>query len=181
MADRYDDRYEDESPPRRRGGSRRQRGRPARYRDRTGSDEWEEREPGRHDYGWRRRQGEERDDTDVYAREDTISFRGTRTPDYSWPPLQAGPHTGKGPKGYQRSDESVFEDACGRLSDHGWLDAGDIEVRVENGEVILEGTVPDRRSKRLAEDLVAGVRGVWDVHNRLRVPREGELGKENVD
>jgi hypothetical protein len=96
MADRYDDRYEDERPPRGRSGSGRQRGRPGRYRDRTGSDEWEEREPGRHDYGWRRHRDEERDDTDVYAREDTISFRGTRTPDYSWPPLQAGPHAGRG-------------------------------------------------------------------------------------
>jgi hypothetical protein len=181
MADRYDDRYEDERPPRGRSGSGRQRGRPGRYRDRTGSDEWEEREPGRHDYGWRRHRDEERDDTDVYAREDTSSFRGTRTPDYSWPALQAGPHAGKGPKGYQRSDESIFEDACGRLSDHGWLDASDIEVQVDTGEVTLEGTVTDRRSKRLAEDLVASVSGVWDVHNRLRVPRDGEQSRADVE
>jgi osmotically-inducible protein OsmY len=53
------------------------------------------------------------------------------------------------------------------LTYHGYLDASEIEVEVTQDEVTLSGTVPDRRSKRLAEDLAASVRGVWDVHNRL--------------
>jgi osmotically-inducible protein OsmY len=33
----------------------------------------------------------------------------------------------------------------------------------------FEGEVVDRPSKRLAEDLVEGLAGVVDVHNRLRI------------
>lgn len=177
MADRdndWDDR--DDRPPYGRGRGRgpgQGRGRGHGRGRGKGRRAWQESEPVRNDYGWRRDFPQDDDEHDVYAREDTISYRGTRTPDYSWPLLQTGPHSGKGPRGYQRSDESIFEETCGRLSDSGWLDASDIEVRVENGDVTLEGTVADRRAKRLAEDLVADVRGVWDVHNRLRVPREG--------
>lgn len=106
------------------------------------------------------------------------SYTAERPPEYGYPTVQAGaepgPHTGKGPKGYQRSDESMFEDACEALSEHGYLDARNIELSVENGEITLEGDVPDRWSKRLAEDLAGSVRGVWDVHNRLRIPRPEE-------
>jgi hypothetical protein len=144
---------------------------PKSERHRGDHDEWAQ-IPTRRDFGWQREREDDR--TDVYAREDTISFRGTRTPDHSWPPLQAGPHRGKGPKGYQRSDASILEEACGRLSDDGWLDASDITVTVANSEITLEGSVADRNAKRRAEDLVAAVRGVWDVHNRLRVRRPDE-------
>jgi osmotically-inducible protein OsmY len=42
-------------------------------------------------------------------------------------------------------------------------------VQVENGEVILEGTVDSRPSKRMAEETAETVSGVHDVHNRLRI------------
>jgi len=38
----------------------------------------------------------------------------------------------------------------------------------------LEGTVDGRRAKRDAEEAVEHVRGVRDVHNRLRVRQEGQ-------
>jgi hypothetical protein len=82
---------------------------------------------------------------------------------------ESGPHTGRGPRGYQRSDERVYEEVCERLTEHGALDASGIEVRCENLEVTLEGTVSDRWSKRLAEEIAESARGVRDVHNRLRV------------
>ena len=50
-----------------------------------------------------------------------------------------------------------------------YLDATGIRVTVSGGEVSLDGVVRDRRSKRLAEDAAAAVRGVLDVQNRLRV------------
>jgi len=84
-----------------------------------------------------------------------------------------GLHTGKGPRGYQRSDERIREDLCDWLARHGDIDATDVDVEVQNREVTLEGVVASRREKRLAEDLAEGVFGVTEVHNRLRVRREG--------
>jgi osmotically-inducible protein OsmY len=80
-----------------------------------------------------------------------------------------GPHAGKGPKGWQRSDERIREDVCDRLEQHAHLDASELEVEVHNGEVTLRGSVDERRQKRLAEDLVESITGVKDVHNELRV------------
>jgi hypothetical protein len=92
-----------------------------------------------------------------------------------------GRFTGRGPKGYVRSDERIREDASDRLEQHGEIDASEIEVRVANGEVTLEGTVEDRRTKRLAEDIIETCPGVKQVHNRIRVQgigTEREKGSE---
>lgn len=80
-----------------------------------------------------------------------------------------GPHAGKGPRGYTRSDERIYEEVCDRLTEHGQLDATDISVEVKNGEVTLTGTTPDRAAKRLAEDISESVYGVRDVHNRIHL------------
>ena len=80
-----------------------------------------------------------------------------------------GRYTGRGPKNYTRSDDRIREDVSDRLEQHGEIDATEIEVRVENGEVTLEGTVEDRNMKRLAEDAVEDCPGVKQVHNRIRV------------
>lgn len=80
-------------------------------------------------------------------------------------------HTGQGPRGYRRSDVRINEDVCDALADEPALDASDVEVRVQGGEVMLTGTVADRRAKRLAEDVAYTVRGVWDVQNRLKLRR----------
>ncbi|HZS09984.1 MAG TPA: BON domain-containing protein [Blastocatellia bacterium] len=82
---------------------------------------------------------------------------------------ERGMHTGRGPKGYQRSDERIREDVNDRLSDHPYLDASEIEVAVSNGEVTLTGTVDQRWAKRTAEDIAENVSGVKDVHNNLKV------------
>lgn len=93
----------------------------------------------------------------------------------------SGPHTGRGPRGYQRSNERIREDVNDRLTQYGHLDATEIEVRVENGEVYLTGSVDDRRSKRMAEDLAESVTGVRDVHNELRVRSQSWQGKFNQE
>ena len=80
-----------------------------------------------------------------------------------------GSPSGRGPRGYQRSDERVYEEVCDLLTENGDIDATNIEVRCENGEVILDGTVPDRDTKRLAEDIAESARGVRDVRNNLRI------------
>jgi hypothetical protein len=80
-----------------------------------------------------------------------------------------GRYTGRGPKGYTRSDDRIKEDVNDRLEQHGEIDAWEISVMVQNGEVTLEGTVPDRLTKRLAEDVAEDSPGVKQVHNRLRI------------
>ena len=80
-----------------------------------------------------------------------------------------GPFTGRGPRGYRRSDERIREEVNDRLTDHGDIDASEIEVNVMDGDVVLEGFVDDRRTKRLAEDIAESVSGVRDVINHLRV------------
>lgn len=85
---------------------------------------------------------------------------------------------GRGPKNWRPSDERIRDTANELLTDHDGIDATDIEVTVENGEVTLNGTVGSRWEKRLAEDIAHSCRGVHDVHNRLRVAdREAQVGK----
>ena len=119
--------------------------------------QWEGFEPERRDYGYLH--GEE---YDIAAAEQKAGGPPWRQP---------GPHAGKGPKGYRRADESIFEEACQRLTQHGQVDASEIEISVEDGEITLSGSTADRRQKRAAEDAVASIRGVHDVHNRLTLPR----------
>ena len=87
----------------------------------------------------------------------------------SW---MAGPHSGRGPQGYQRSDARIEEDICEHLTHHGMLDASGIQVQVEGGEVTLTGTVESRQAKRMAEDILDDISGVKDIHNQLRVQRD---------
>ena len=71
-----------------------------------------------------------------------------------------GPHRGKGPKGYSRSDARIQDDVNDRLTDDPFLDATHIDVSVGGGEVTLAGTVTSRQDKRRAEDLADEVSGV---------------------
>src|SRR6266545_364489 len=75
-----------------------------------------------------------------------------------------------GPKGYRRSDERIRDEVCERIARSG-IDAREVEVAVEGGEVTLTGTVARRDEKRGLEDVAEDVFGVEDVHNRLRLNR----------
>jgi hypothetical protein len=81
-------------------------------------------------------------------------------------------YAGRGPKDYQRSDERVREEVCDCMTDDPMLDASEITVVVNKGEVILSGTVTSRDQKRRAEDVADRISGVKDVTNQLRVSRE---------
>jgi len=85
---------------------------------------------------------------------------------------ERGDFAGVGPRGYSRSRERILDDVCDRMMRHPELDASGIEVDVTNGVVVLTGTVTDRRSKRLADDIAGDVWGVIDVDNRLTIARE---------
>jgi osmotically-inducible protein OsmY len=85
-------------------------------------------------------------------------------------------HRGRGPKGYQRSDERIREDVNDRLTDDPHIDASEIDVSVSNREVTLSGTVGSRFEKRHAEDLAETVSGVTHVQNNLRVQQAADAG-----
>ncbi|HZZ89135.1 MAG TPA: BON domain-containing protein [Caulobacteraceae bacterium] len=90
-------------------------------------------------------------------------------------------HRGRGPKGYQRSDERIREDVSDRLTDDPIVDASEIEVSVAGGEVTLNGAVFSKTAKRRAEDCADDVTGVTHVQNNLRVrehPRAGTVGAQ---
>jgi osmotically-inducible protein OsmY len=86
-----------------------------------------------------------------------------------------GPHRGKGPKGYQRADERIKEDISDRLTEEWNVDASDLTVTVENGDVILSGFVKDRFQKRRAADIAEEVSGVKNVENRIRIEPTTEM------
>lgn len=93
-----------------------------------------------------------------------------------WDAAARGHHRGRGPKGYQRSDERIREDVCDRLTDDPVVDASEIEVTVSGGEVTLNGMTPSRTEKRRAEDLADSVSGVRHVQNNLRVSQTHQPG-----
>jgi osmotically-inducible protein OsmY len=82
-----------------------------------------------------------------------------------------GPHAGKGPKGFQRTDERIKEMVDEALTDDSFVDATNITVDVKDREVMLSGTVDDRATKRRAEAVVEALSGVKDIHNQLRLTR----------
>lgn len=80
-------------------------------------------------------------------------------------------HHGRGPRGYKRSDERIHEDVCDCLMQDAHVDASEIEVKVSDGTVTLEGAVESRRIKHMAENLCESIPGVQDVTNHLRIQR----------
>lgn len=85
-----------------------------------------------------------------------------------------GQYSGRGPKGFQRTDERIKEEVCEILTRHSDIDAHEIEVEVSEGVVTLEGNVPERRMKHMAEDAIEHSYGVKEVNNNIRVRKEDE-------
>lgn len=84
-------------------------------------------------------------------------------------PRLAGPHRGKGPKNFTRSDERLKEHVNELLMEHDEIDATHVDVEVKNGEVSVTGTVEDRQQRRAIEDLVECMAGVKDVHISIKI------------
>jgi osmotically-inducible protein OsmY len=81
-------------------------------------------------------------------------------------------HRGRGPRNYTRSDDRIREDINDRLTDFDFIDASDVDVRVDNGNVTLDGFVAGRQEKRAAERIARDVSGVRDVENRIDVKND---------
>lgn len=115
---------------------------------------------------------ERRESVDFYNEQ--RSDRGFRNHGGSQIGHDAG-HRGRGPRGYKRSDDSIFHDVCDTLTMSPDIDASEIEVSVKEGVVFLNGTVPDRETKKLAELDIENISGVTDVQNLLNF---GETNEE---
>jgi osmotically-inducible protein OsmY len=111
---------------------------------------------------------------DDYARQSEFgTFGGGRSPQWQGQGMGSSfgsiSHQGRGPRNYQRSDERIKDDIHERLTRHHEIDATEIEVIVDKGEVTLQGVVDHRYTKRLAEDIAEDIFGVKQVHNQIRV------------
>jgi osmotically-inducible protein OsmY len=82
-----------------------------------------------------------------------------------------GSRSGQVPQFHRRSDDKIREEIWELLTNNADLDASELELHVESGEVTLTGTVDSRDARWLAEDLVTSVSGVREVNNRLKVAR----------
>jgi hypothetical protein len=76
---------------------------------------------------------------------------------------------GRGPKGYERSDERLREVICELLTEDPDIDASEITIMVISGVVTMDGSVDDRQTKYQVEELVENTGGVKDVRNNLRI------------
>ena len=83
-------------------------------------------------------------------------------------------HSGRGPRGYKRSDDSIYHDVCDTLTMSPDIDASEIEVSVKDGVVFLNGSVPDRETKKLAELDIENISGISDVQNLLNFGQNNE-------
>ena len=88
-------------------------------------------------------------------------------------------YRGRGPRNYTRSDDRIKEDVNDRLTYDFAIDASDIDVEVNGGEVVLSGNVRSRYEKRLAEDIAEDVNGVGNVENRIRVNRSNTANADS--
>ena len=89
-----------------------------------------------------------------------------------------GQYSGRGPRNYKRQDSRIEEDINEQLTRHAMIDATDIEVHVQNGEVTLRGHVDSRGAKRLAEDIAESTFGVKDVDNQIKIQHEETPGRQ---
>ena len=92
-----------------------------------------------------------------------------------------GPHSGKGPKGYTRTDDKLKDEINEKLYHDSHVDASDVDVTVENGEATLTGTVENKMAKRRIEDIVESIAGVRDVENRLKVKSSSDNNGQNLN
>ncbi len=111
-----------------------------------------------------------------------------RLPEDQWPEVEEGwqmreaqerrnrqqeSHRGKGPRSWRRPDDRLMEEISDALYEDPGVDASDVEVSVDNGDVILTGFVEDRYMKRHAADIAEEIPGVTNVENRLRARVHG--------
>ncbi|MGZ3747588.1 MAG: BON domain-containing protein [Pseudobdellovibrionaceae bacterium] len=72
-------------------------------------------------------------------------------------------------KSFHRPDELIRADVVDLLERHPEIEAAEVKVRMDHGEVILTGSVPEEKMKLLASEVVQLVPGVKKVSNQLKL------------
>jgi osmotically-inducible protein OsmY len=72
----------------------------------------------------------------------------------------------------KRTDEELAAEVQQRLRRDAYVEGARIEVRASNGEVVLDGNVPDYHTRKAAEDVTWWTPGVIGVENLLLVTDE---------
>lgn len=67
------------------------------------------------------------------------------------------------------SDEDIRNDILGTLDRNSFIDATNIIVQVENGEVTLSGVVSNDMERRIALNIAGNTNGVTEVHDNLEI------------
>lgn len=68
----------------------------------------------------------------------------------------------RGPKGWVRDDERILDEICERLAREG-VDASEVHIRVQGGEVRIEGALATRAERRAMVDVAERTLGVVRV------------------
>jgi BON domain len=96
-----------------------------------------------------------------------------RSPDQEFDTSQ--PYTQPAPASYAEATPQaaaaalIVTEASQRLSENDAIDAREVAVRADGGDVFLEGRIATHEMKRLVTEVVEGVAGVSRVHNALLV------------
>lgn len=78
-------------------------------------------------------------------------------------------YSGRGPKGYERSDAKIWEDVCDALANASDVNASEMEVTVDDSIVLLHGVVNTREEAWKAEQIAWDIPGVADVRNEVDI------------
>lgn len=80
------------------------------------------------------------------------------------------------------SDDELRELVRQRLAEHNALDPDDVQVRIEEGTVVLAGRVGTDGERRIAEHVVTDVLGITSVRNEIFVdPTRRAVSPEEID
>ncbi len=78
------------------------------------------------------------------------------------------------------ADARIDAEINDHLTEHSYIDTTEIVVSVKDGEVTLEGSVPDSEQKQYVEELATKINGVTGVNNQLKVQKPQDNLLENT-
>lgn len=89
-------------------------------------------------------------------------------------------NTVRGFTGYDSSDDRINREIDDHLAQHSYIDTTAVVITVKDGEVTLEGSVPDADQKAYVEEVVSKIEGVHGLHNHLSIMKPQDTLTENT-